>query len=150
MKLDLRDINDKSQFPEFYKERNLNTTQEKIDYLTSRMGILFSTGDFTPEEELSNLELHCLVGWDRSTTIIPDEEEKNYRLKVDQRVKHFKGNFYKILYFATHSETKEKMVVYASLEDCKVYVRPFDMFMSEVDHEKYPDVKQKYRFEALK
>jgi len=62
--------------------------------------------------------------------------------------KHFKGNLYLVKGFAVHSETKEKMVVYTALyEDCLTYVRPYSMFIEEVDKEKYPNVKQKYRFE---
>lgn len=62
--------------------------------------------------------------------------------------RHFKGNTYSIICIARDSDTMEEMVVYGNKEDpSKKYVRPLKMFMSEVDHEKYPDVKQKYRFE---
>lgn len=90
------------------------------------------------------------------------------RLNIGDVVRHFKWNTlsdsdkrrniykYKILAFATHTETKEKMVVYQALYtdstmgvDFGVYARPYNMFMGEVDKEKYPELYkvQKYRFD---
>ena len=62
--------------------------------------------------------------------------------------KHFKGDMYIVEDLARHSETNEIMVVYRALYgNGQLYVRPLEMFLSQVDRDKYPDVKQKYRFE---
>lgn len=84
---------------------------------------------------------------------------KNNRLCIGDIVRHFKREtvndnsenyMYRILNFATHTETGEKLVIYEALyAPYVISARPYDMFMSEVDKEKYPDIKQKYRFEKV-
>ena len=69
-------------------------------------------------------------------------------LKINGIYKHFKGDYYLVEEIARDSETQEEMVIYRKLyEDCSLWIRPKKMFLSEVDYNKYPNVKQKYRFE---
>lgn len=78
---------------------------------------------------------------------------------VGDIVRHFKREWvsedtseylYKVLAFAQHTETGERLVIYQGMyAPFKICARPYEMFMSEVDREKYPDIHQKYRFEKI-
>ena len=76
-------------------------------------------------------------------------------IQVGKKYRHFKGNLYKVIDIVNDSESNndlefKKVVIYQALygEGLK-WARPYDMFNSEVDHNKYPDVEQKYRFEEV-
>lgn len=72
------------------------------------------------------------------------------KVRVNKVYRHFKGNTYKVRALATHSTTEEVMVIYSNTRNGRLWVRPYNEFLSEVDREKYPDATQKYRFEEVK
>jgi hypothetical protein len=94
-----------------------------------------------------------------SSEPIPHKEPDVRDIQIGDLVQHFKREWvspatseylYRILAFAQHTETGEKLVIYQALyPPFKTCARPFSMFMSEVDHEKYPAVRQRYRFEKI-
>ena len=81
--------------------------------------------------------------------------DKMREIKIGKKYRHFKGKEYQVLDIVYDSESNnkeeyDKVVVYQALygENLK-WARPYDMFNSEVDHEKYPEVEQRYRFEEI-
>ena len=77
----------------------------------------------------------------------------NREWKAADVVKHFKGNLYIIVSIAkeaTNSDELRDKVVYRRLDGTgELLVRDLDEFNGEVDHEKYPDATQKFRFELV-
>ena len=72
----------------------------------------------------------------------------NRVIKTGKIYRHFKGTQYLVLCIAMHTETNENMVIYQDVTNKnKIYARPYDMFNSYVDKDKYPKVEQIYRFE---
>ncbi len=79
-----------------------------------------------------------------------DQKNTMRTLQIGRVYRHFKNKYYLVVGEALHSETDEKYVVYKQLYgEGLVYIRPYDMFLSEVDRDKYPDAEQKYRFECI-
>lgn len=72
------------------------------------------------------------------------------KIKTRQLYRHFKGKLYYVMDVGLDSETLEEVVIYQAMYgDKKIFVRPLTMFLSKVDINKYPDVKQVYRFEEF-
>ncbi len=70
------------------------------------------------------------------------------KVKIGGTYQHFKGHIIKVIAIAKDTEDLKDYVIYQHGKD--TWARPYEMFVSEVDHEKYPDVKQKYRFVEIK
>lgn len=69
-------------------------------------------------------------------------------VKIHGIYKHYKGDLYTVEDIARHSETLEKMVVYRALYgNGELWCRPYNLFIDEIDCQKHPEIKQKYRFE---
>lgn len=76
--------------------------------------------------------------------------ETDRKVEIGKTYRHFKGHTVKVLHIAQDTEAPGQFYVVYECEDGAIWSRPYGMFVSEVDRKKYPDVKQKYRFELMK
>ena len=69
-------------------------------------------------------------------------------LQIGRVYRHFKGDYYLVEGLAHDSESGVPCVIYRKLYgDGGLWVRPLEMFLGRVDREKYPEVRQEYRFQ---
>lgn len=124
-------------------------------HITGKSGVPISLD----KEEYTELDTEPDTVPDTEPGADEEEEEIQRDIRAGDIVRHFKREWvsdetseylYKVLAFAQHTETGEKLVIYQALyAPFKICARPYAMFMSEVDRQKYPDIKQQYRFEKV-
>ena len=124
-------------------------------HITGKSGVPISLD----KEEYTELDTEPDTVPDTEPGADEEEEEIQREIRAGDIVRHFKREWvsdetseylYKVLAFAQHTETGEKLVIYQALyAPFKICARPYAMFMSEVDRQKYPDIKQQYRFEKV-
>ena len=71
-------------------------------------------------------------------------------VKIGEKYLHFKGHIYEVICIGKNVDDLSYEVVYKNVENNEIWIRNKEEFLSEVDHKKNPDVKQKYRFELVK
>lgn len=71
-------------------------------------------------------------------------ENKRRTPRIGDIYNHFKDIRIIVVALAMNTETQEPVIVYRHNDD--YWVRPLKMFLSNVDKEKYPSAKQKFRF----
>ena len=113
------------------------------------------TETFAAKTELALADNFCfsqaLITLGEKHKFYPGDIIRHFKRETVNEQEFGSGKYlYEILCYAEYLE--EDVVVYRSLdalakEPYKVWVRPVKMFESEVDHEKYPNIKQQYRFE---
>lgn len=131
---------DREEYTELPKERETVITEDKEAKITENKRAVTAENTeamYTAETEMEMPDAHGI--------------------QIGDVVRHFKREWaaentseylYRVLAFAEHTETGEKLVIYQALyAPYKTCARPYAMFMSEVDRQKYPEAKQRYRFE---
>ena len=148
---------DNSPFSEYSPEEDLNTIEETEavigEVLESMPHELVIPGIYKHfkhiENGIPNNYMYAVIGISEPIENIGFKGEKiKVRSSENKEMYFIRNEGYRFIHNKINYEGK--LVVYTSLYDGQIWIRPYDMFMSEVDHEKYPDIKQKYRFELVR
>lgn len=88
--------------------------------------VVYTTDDIGDDWSLTNniVDLNQFADFIKSTICKKQPQPEFYQ--------HFKGGFYKFLGVAKHSETQEEFVVYQSMENEQIWIRPKSMFFETI------------------
>lgn len=142
------------------KKNDENTSEYAVGDVFEVQGTWYGGVHITGKSGIPvSLDKDEYLEFEINNTYKSDGDKCDRDIREGDIVRHFKREWvspetseylYKILAVAQHTETEEKLVIYQALyAPFKVCARPYEMFMSEVDREKYPDIQQKYRFEKI-